>query len=73
MPDPVYSAVPHSTGEWLARSGAARLRSVVYSVEQIRERVREMAVEITNYYEHNADLLVLGLLKGSFIFMSDLV
>ncbi len=73
MPDPVYSAVPHSTGEWLARSGAARLRSVVYSVDQIRERVREMAVEITNYYEHNADLLVLGLLKGSFIFMSDLV
>jgi len=42
-------------------------------VEQIRERVREMAVEITNYYEHDADLLVLGLLKGSFIFMSDLV
>ena len=32
-----------------------------------------MAVEITAYYEHDADLLVLGLLKGSFIFMSDLV
>jgi hypoxanthine phosphoribosyltransferase len=32
-----------------------------------------MAVEITAYYENDADLLVLGLLKGSFIFMSDLV
>jgi hypoxanthine phosphoribosyltransferase len=73
MPDPVYTAVPHSTGEWLARAGAARLRSVVYSAERIRERVREMAVEITAYYERDADLLVLGLLKGSFIFMSDLV
>lgn len=73
MSDPVYAAVPQSTGEWLARAGAARLRSVVYSAEQIRERVREMAVEITAYYEHDADLLVLGLLKGSFIFMSDLV
>ena len=73
MSDPVYAAVPQSTGEWLARAGTARLRSVVYSAEQIRERVREMAVEITAYYEHDADLLVLGLLKGSFIFMSDLV
>lgn len=73
MPDPVYDVVPQSTGEWLARAGAARLRSVVYSAEQIRERVREMAEEITAYYEHEADLLVLGLLKGSFIFMSDLV
>jgi hypoxanthine phosphoribosyltransferase len=49
------------------------LRSVVYSAERIRERVREMAAEITAYYEQDADLLVLGLLKGSFIFMSDLV
>jgi hypoxanthine phosphoribosyltransferase len=73
MPDPVYSAVPHSTGEWLARAGTARLRSVVFPADQIRERVREMAIEITDYYEQDADLLVLGLLKGSFIFMSDLV
>jgi len=73
MPEPVYTAVPDSTGEWLARAGADRLRSVVYSAEQIRARVREMAIEITAYFEHDADLLILGLLKGSFIFMSDLV
>ena len=69
----MYTAVPDSTGEWLARAGADRLRSVVYSAEQIRARVREMAIEITAYFEHDADLLILGLLKGSFIFMSDLV
>ena len=73
MLDPAYTEVPKSTGEWLARAGVARLRSVVYSAEQIQERVRQMASEITAFYEHDADLLVLGLLKGSFIFMSDLV
>lgn len=73
MFDPAYTEVPQSTGEWLARAGVARLRSVVYSAEQIQERVRQMAIEITAFYEHDADLLVLGLLKGSFIFMSDLV
>ena len=73
MFDPAYTEVPQSTGEWLARAGVARLRSVVYSAEQIQERVRQMASEITAFYEHDADLLVLGLLKGSFIFMSDLV
>lgn len=73
MLDPAYTEVPQSTGEWLARAGVARLRSVVYSAEQIQERVRQMANEITAFYGHDADLLVLGLLKGSFIFMSDLV
>jgi hypoxanthine phosphoribosyltransferase len=73
MLDPACTEVPQSTGEWLARAGEARLRSVVYSAEQIRDRVRQMAVEITEYYGQDADLLVLGLLKGSFIFMSDLV
>lgn len=73
MLEPACTEVPQSTGEWLARAGEARLRSVVYSAEQIRDRVRQMAFEITAYYGQDADLLVLGLLKGSFIFMSDLV
>lgn len=38
----------------------------------IAERVRELGAEITSYYP-DGDLLVLGLLKGSFIFLSDLV
>jgi hypoxanthine phosphoribosyltransferase len=44
----------------------------VYSQQQIASRVREMGDEIAQAYP-DEDLLVLGLLKGSFIFLSDLV
>jgi hypoxanthine phosphoribosyltransferase len=49
-----------------------KVRRIVYSKEQIAERVREMGAEITESYPEG-ELLVLGLLKGSFIFLSDLV
>jgi hypoxanthine phosphoribosyltransferase len=48
------------------------LKRVVYDAEAIAARVREMGAEITAAYP-DGDLLVLGLLKGSFIFLSDLV
>jgi hypoxanthine phosphoribosyltransferase len=48
------------------------VRRIVYSKEQIAEKVRELGAEITGAYP-DGDLLVLGLLKGSFIFLSDLV
>jgi len=48
------------------------LRRVVYSKDEIAERVRELGREITHSYA-DGELLVLGLLKGSFIFLSDLV
>ena len=48
------------------------LKRVVFSADQIAERVRELGREITAAYP-DGDLLVLGLLKGSFIFVSDLV
>ena len=48
------------------------MRRVAYSAEEIAERVRELGAEITAAYP-DGDLLVLGLLKGSFIFLSDLV
>lgn len=48
------------------------VKRVVVSTEQIAERVRELGREITAAYPEG-DLLVLGLLKGSFIFVSDLV
>jgi len=46
---------------------------VVFDVERIERRVRELAVEISAAYTEEDRLLVLGLLKGSFIFMADLV
>jgi hypoxanthine phosphoribosyltransferase len=48
------------------------VRRVAFSEEQIAARVRELGREITAAYP-DGDLLVLGLLKGSFIFLSDLV
>jgi hypoxanthine phosphoribosyltransferase len=48
------------------------MRRVVYNAGQIAARVAEMGAEITAAYPEG-DLLVLGLLKGSFIFLSDLV
>jgi hypoxanthine phosphoribosyltransferase len=44
----------------------------VYSQQQIASRVREIGDEIAEAYP-DGELLVLGLLKGSFIFLSDLV
>jgi hypoxanthine phosphoribosyltransferase len=48
------------------------LRRVVYDEQEIARRVRDMGTQITLAYP-DGDLLVLGLLKGSFIFLSDLV
>jgi hypoxanthine phosphoribosyltransferase len=49
-----------------------KVRRIVYTQEQIAERVRELGAEITAAYP-DGELLMLGLLKGSFIFLSDLV
>lgn len=57
----------------LARTGGRELERIVYTPEGIAARVREMGEEITRYFPPDEELLVLGLLKGSFIFMSDLV
>lgn len=57
----------------LARTGGRELRRIVYTAEDIAKRVREMGTEISQAYPNGEDLLVLGLLKGSFIFLSDLV
>src|SRR5262245_14267328 len=48
------------------------VRRIVYTKEQIAKRVQELGAEITAGYP-DGELLVLGLLKGSFIFLSDLV
>jgi hypoxanthine phosphoribosyltransferase len=49
----------------------AEVRDTLYSEEQIRERVRELAGEINSDYKGRNPLLV-GILKGAFVFLSDL-
>jgi hypoxanthine phosphoribosyltransferase len=62
------------TPERVARqAGATSFRRVVYSQEEIARRVAEMGHAITQHYPEDGSLLVLGLLKGSFIFLADLV
>ena len=53
-------------------SSIAELKRVVFDEDTIAERVRELGQEISTAYP-DGELLVLGLLKGSFIFLSDLV
>jgi hypoxanthine phosphoribosyltransferase len=57
----------------LQRTGGREISRIVYNEDTIAARVAEMGHEISEAYAQNEPLLVLGLLKGSFIFMSDLV
>ncbi len=56
----------------LRQTGGRELKRIVFDEETIAQRVRALGREITAAYP-DGDLLVLGLLKGSFIFLSDLV
>lgn len=57
----------------LTRTGGRELRRIVYSPEQIAERVRVMGRQIAAHYPEGDDVLLVGLLKGSFIFTGDLI
>jgi hypoxanthine phosphoribosyltransferase len=63
------ASAPDRTGQLGGRS----LRRIVYTEKEIQERVSALAREISAAYDASDDLLVLGLLKGSFIFLADLV
>ena len=52
-------------------SGRA-VKRIAYDATEIERRVNELGVEITQAYPEG-ELLVLGLLKGSFVFLADLV
>lgn len=56
-----------------ARTGGTELNRVVYTAADIAARVSEMGREIGEAYPADEEILALGLLKGSFIFMADLV
>jgi hypoxanthine phosphoribosyltransferase len=66
-------AGPLTDEKTLAATGGRELERVVYDADLIRGRVEEMGAAISEHYPPDTDLLVLGLLKGSFIFLADLV
>lgn len=69
---PSPAAPASATAAHDPRLAGRALKRVVYDEQQIAARVAELGAEITARYP-DGDLLVLGLLKGSVIFFSDLV
>ncbi len=55
------------------RLGDRSIREIAYAANRIQARVRELADEISEAYEPSDRLLVVGLLKGAFVFTADLV
>lgn len=45
---------------------------VMISEQEVHERVQVLGREITEYYKGSEDLVMVGLLRGSFVFMADL-
>lgn len=46
---------------------------VLYGEEEIAQRISELAVQINADYKDCKDLIIVGVLKGAFVFTSDLV
>ena len=49
---------------------------ILISEQDVRSRIADLGQEITNFYQHkniHTPLVVVGLLRGSFMFMADLV
>jgi len=59
--------------EFTEYTGSESLEHIVYSASEIAARVARMGAEIVAAYPPDADILLLGLLKGSFVFLGDLV
>ncbi|HUC14550.1 MAG TPA: hypothetical protein VMS00_08870, partial [Acidimicrobiales bacterium] len=69
-PAPGVSRVADILGERLAKEDPD-LGEVIVAEEEIRDKIRELGARITEDYAGRPPLLV-GVLKGAFVFMSDL-
>ncbi|MEZ9057661.1 hypoxanthine phosphoribosyltransferase [Vibrio pelagius] len=45
---------------------------VMISEQEVQDRVQELGKQITEHYQGSEDLVLVGLLRGSFVFMADL-
>lgn len=68
--DMEYEAAERAFPEY---TGGRAFHRIVYSAGEIAACVEAMGVEIANAYRPDDDVLLLGLLKGSFVFLGDLV
>lgn len=51
------------------------LMEILFTEEQIAKKVEELATEITEFYQSQGveEIVAIGILRGSFVFMADLV
>ncbi|EGG19033.1 hypoxanthine phosphoribosyltransferase [Cavenderia fasciculata] len=49
------------------------IKRVIFTDQQIKDRIIEVGKEITNDYKDSKELVLIGVLKGSFMYMADLV
>ncbi|EGC36767.1 hypoxanthine phosphoribosyltransferase, partial [Dictyostelium purpureum] len=49
------------------------VKRVIFTEAEIKDRVAQLGRQITNDYKDSKELVLVGILKGSFVFMSDLV
>lgn len=47
------------------------IKSILFTKEEINEKVKELAIEINSFYSEN--LFIIGILKGAFMFLADLI
>ena len=45
---------------------------IMISEQEINDRVKQLGREITEHYQNSENLVMVGLLRGSFVFMADL-
>lgn len=45
---------------------------IMIAEQEVSERIRQLGEEISTHYQNSENLVVVGLLRGSFIFMADL-
>jgi hypoxanthine phosphoribosyltransferase len=66
----------HATGlDRVAPQWAKNIKTILFTEEMIAKRVKEMAKQISQDYKDvtPSEIIVVGLLKGSFIFVADLL
>lgn len=60
--------------KYLDRLSNEVMKEVLYTQEEIESRISELGKEITEYYiNEDTELVVVGILRGSSIFFSDLI
>ncbi|HSN14742.1 MAG TPA: phosphoribosyltransferase family protein, partial [Anaeromyxobacteraceae bacterium] len=56
----------------LKRTGGKPVKAIIYDAPTIQRRVAELGAEIAAAYP-SGDLLLVGILKGSVVFLADLI